>query len=198
MDKDEDGMGVIEEDIFLQQLENTMLNSVSLRGVKGIHRVFLLEHDRVIIAEDGSIASRQEKERVPETDGVNLKTVMCLDSVDYKRTYSNSCVEIFNILGIDAARAAIVKELRSVIEFDSSYVNYRHLALLCDLMTHRGSLMAITQHSINRTDTGALMRCSFEETVEVLMEAATVGEKDDCHGVAENVMFRQMAPMGTG
>jgi len=42
------------------------------------------------------------------------------------------------------------------------------------------------------------MRCSFEETVEILMEAAAVGEKDDCRGVAENVMFGQMAPMGTG
>ena len=31
---DEDGMGAIEEDIFLRQLENTMLNSVSLRGSK--------------------------------------------------------------------------------------------------------------------------------------------------------------------
>lgn len=197
-DKDEDGMGVIEEDIFLRQLENTMLNSVSLRGVKGIQRVFLLEHEKVVIAEDGSIASRAEKEWVLETDGVNLKTVMCLDGVDFKRTYSNSCVEIFNVLGIEAARAAIMKELRGVIEFDGSYVNYRHLALLCDLMTHRGSLMAITRHGINRADTGALMRCSFEETVEILMEAAAVGEKDDCHGVAENVMFGQMAPMGTG
>ena len=58
--------------------------------------------------------------------------------------------------------------------------------------------MAITRHGINRADTGALMRCSFEETVEILMEAAAVGEKDDCHGIAENVMFGQMAPMGTG
>lgn len=58
--------------------------------------------------------------------------------------------------------------------------------------------MAITRHGINRTDTGALMRCSFEETVEILMEAAAVGEKDDCYGVAENILFGQMAPMGTG
>ena len=57
--------------------------------------------------------------------------------------------------------------------------------------------MAITRHGINRAGTGALMRCSFEETVEILMEAAASGEKDDCHGVAENVMFGQMAPMGT-
>ncbi|KAJ7596384.1 DNA-directed RNA polymerase II, subunit 1 [Mycena floridula] len=197
-DKDDDGMGVIEEDIFLRQLENTMLNSVSLRGVKGIRRVFLMEHDKVTTSEDGTIHPKGAKEWVLDTDGVNLKTVMCVDGVDFKRTYSNSCVEIFNVLGIEAARAAIMKELRSVIEFDGSYVNYRHLALLCDLMTHRGTLMAITRHGINRADTGALMRCSFEETVEILMEAAAVGEKDDCHGVAENVMFGQMAPMGTG
>ena len=88
--------------------------------------------------------------------------------------------------------------MHGVIEFDSSYVNYRHLALLCDLMTHRGSLMAITRHGINRADTGALMRSSFEETVEILMEAAAVGERDDCHGVAENILFGQIAPMGTG
>jgi DNA-directed RNA polymerase II subunit RPB1 len=198
-DKDEDGIGTIEEDIFLRQLENTMLNSISLRGVKGIRRVFLMKHDKTVIEEDGTIATGNvNNEWVLETDGTNLTQVMCLDGVDFTRTYSNNCVEIFNVLGIEAARAAIMKELRNVIEFDGSYVNCRHLALLCDLMTHPGSLMAITRHGINRADTGALMRSSFEETVEILMEAAAVGERDDCHGIAENVMFGQMAPMGTG
>ena len=198
-DKDEDGVGTIEEDIFLRQLENTMLNSISLRGVKGIRRVFLMKHDKTVIEEDGTIATGNvNNEWVLETDGTNLTQVMCLDGVDFSRTYSNNCVEVFNVLGIEAARAAIMKELRNVIEFDGSYVNCRHLALLCDLMTHPGSLMAITRHGINRADTGALMRSSFEETVEILMEAAAVGERDDCHGIAENVMFGQMAPMGTG
>lgn len=202
-DKDEDGIGAIEEDIFLRQLENTMLNSIGLRGVKGIRRVFLMKHDKTVIEEDGRIMTGGDKtdkykEWVLETDGTNLKHVMCLEGVDFTRTYSNNCVEIFNVLGIEAARGAIMKELRNVIEFDGSYVNYRHLALLCDLMTQRGFLMAITRHGINRADTGALMRSSFEETVEILMEAAAVGERDDCHGIAENVMFGQMAPMGTG
>jgi DNA-directed RNA polymerase II subunit RPB1 len=200
-DKDEEGLaGVMEEDEFLRSLENTMLNTVSLRGVKGIERVFMMQHNQVVTRPDGTISARDDdaKEWVLETDGINLKTVMCIDGVDFKRTYSNNCVEVFDVLGIEAARAAIMKEMRNVIEFDGSYVNYRHLALLCDLMTQRGTLMAITRHGINRADTGALMRCSFEETVEILMEAAAVGEKDDCQGIAENVMFGQMAPMGTG
>ncbi|KIJ45198.1 hypothetical protein M422DRAFT_251383 [Sphaerobolus stellatus SS14] len=198
MEKDDDGLASVEEDVFLRQLENTMLNSVSLRGVKDIRRVFLVKHDKVSTTKDGKIEPKGEQEWVLETDGVNLKAVMCIDGVDFTRTYSNNCVEIFQVLGIEAARGALLRELRGVIEFDGSYVNYRHLALLCDLMTQRGSLMAITRHGINRAETGALMRCSFEETVEILMEAAAIGEKDDCHGVAENVLFGQMAPMGTG
>jgi DNA-directed RNA polymerase II subunit RPB1 len=198
-DKDDDGAGAAEEDTFLRQLENTMLRSVGLRGLPGIQRAFLVEHDKIVVKEDGSIDARNGgKEWVLETDGVNLKAVMCIEGVDFKRTYSNNCVEVFNVLGIEAARAAIFKELRSVIEFDGAKVNYRHLALLCDLMTQRGYLVATTRHGINRADTGALMRSSFEETVEVLMEAAAVGEKDDCHGISENVIFGQMAPMGTG
>ena len=54
--------------------------------------------------------------------------------------------------------------------------------------------MAITRHGINRADTGALVRPSFEETVEILVEAAMMGSRDDCHDIAEDVLFRQMAP----
>ncbi len=197
---DKDDFDAAEEDIFLRQVENNMLNSVSLRGVEGIRRVFMIHQDVVKITEAGLHTTKADdiQEWVLETDGINLKKVLCVDGVDFTRTTSNSCPEIFSVLGIEAARAALLKELRSVIEFDGSYVNYRHLALLCDLMTNRGQLMAITRHGINRADTGALMRCSFEETVEILMEAAAVGEKDDCYGVAENILFGQMAPMGTG
>lgn len=42
------------------------------------------------------------------------------------------------------------------------------------------------------------MRCSFEETVEILFEAASSGELDDCRGVSENIILGQLAPSGTG
>ena len=82
-------------------------------------------------------------------------------STDFKHCYTFP----LKALGIEAVRKAIEKEMYHVISFDCSYVNYRHLSLLCDIMTARGHLMAITRHGINRQDTGALARCSFEETV---------------------------------
>ncbi|KAF9977602.1 DNA-directed RNA polymerase II subunit rpb1 [Actinomortierella ambigua] len=186
-----------EEDVFLKKIENSLLTSISLRGIKNISRVYMVENkDKVYIKSDGTFG--KHKEWYLETSGSNLKTVMCEGDVDASRTYSNNCGEVMTVLGIEAARQALLKELRGVIEFDGSYVNYRHLSLLCDVMTHRGHLMAITRHGINRAETGALMRCSFEETVEILMEAAAVGELDDCRGVAENIMLGQLAPLGTG
>lgn len=71
------------------------------------------------------------------------------------------------VLGIEAVRKAIEKEIQNVISFDGSYVNYRHLALLCETMTSKGFLLSISRFGINRQDTGALARCSFEETVRL-------------------------------
>ncbi|KAJ7880106.1 hypothetical protein B0H13DRAFT_1487642, partial [Mycena leptocephala] len=91
------------------------LDFVSLWGVRGIRRAFLLQYNKAGFESDGSINMRNQMEWVLETEGINLKAVIGMDGVDYKRTYSYSCVEIFNVLGIEAARAAILKELRDVI-----------------------------------------------------------------------------------
>ncbi len=73
-------------------------------------------------------------------------------------------------------RKKLHDEVKAVISFDGAYVNYRHLAVLCDTMSNRGHLMAISRHGVNRADHGPLMKCSFEETVEMLMEAAMFGQ----------------------
>ena len=176
-----------------------MLTDIALKGVPGISKVFIVKQDKITRRFDPETGEWDSlKEYVLETDGTNLKDVLAVDGVDVSRTLSNNCVEVFRVFGIEAARGSLLKEIRNVIEFDGSYVNYRHLALLVDIMTSQGTLMAITRHGINRTNQGALMRCTFEETVEILMEAASMGDMDDCKGVGQNVLLGQMAPMGTG
>lgn len=185
-----------EEDQILKRVEAHMLDTISLRGIPGITRVFMMQHK--VSQPDASGEYAQGQEWVLETDGVNFADVMAVPGVDASRTYSNNFIEILLVLGIEATRFALYREILNVIAFDGSYVNYRHMALLVDVMTSRGHLMAITRHGINRADTGALMRCSFEETVEILLEAGSAAELDDCRGISENVMLGQMAPLGTG
>jgi DNA-directed RNA polymerase II subunit RPB1 len=137
-------------------------------------------------------------EWVLETDGTNLMAVLGVDYVDATRTISNDIVEVFVVLGIEGVRGAILGELRNVISFDGSYVNYRHLACLVDVMTMQGHLMAIDRHGINRVESGPLLRCSFEETVDMLNEAAVFAEEEVLKGVTENIMLGQLAKVGTG
>ena len=192
----------LEEDIMLKRFEAHILDSLTLRGVEGISRAFISEKKRVKVFPDGSVKHDKDdpecKEFVLDTSGTNLAATLTIPGVDTSRTYSNNFVEILEVFGIEATRGALHRELGQVLAFDGSYVNARHLTLLCDVMTARGHLMAITRHGINRADTGALMRCSFEETVEILLEAAAAGELDDCRGISENIMLGQLAPMGTG
>jgi DNA-directed RNA polymerase II subunit RPB1 len=192
----------IEEDIMLKRLEAHILDTLTLRGVPGIERAFLNKEIKLIMTPEGALLASKNDPRCEEwyldTSGTALASVLTVPGVDTTRTYSNHFIQIFEVFGIEATRSALMRELTQVLAFDGSYVNHRHLALLVDVMTSRGHLMAITRHGINRADTGALMRCSFEETVEILLEAAAVGELDDCRGISENVMLGQLAPMGTG
>ncbi|KAG6556309.1 hypothetical protein Mapa_002251 [Marchantia paleacea] len=185
-----------EDDVFLKKIESNMLTEMALRGIPDIRKVFIREAKTQKFHEiDGF---KPEKEWMLDTEGVNMLAVMCHEEVDATRTNSNHLIEVIEVLGIEAVRNALLKELRSVIEFDGSYVNYRHLAILCDIMTYRGHLMAITRHGINRNDTGPMMRCSFEETVDILLDAAVYAEADHLRGVTENIMLGQLAPIGTG
>ncbi|EPB71879.1 RNA polymerase Rpb1, domain 5 [Ancylostoma ceylanicum] len=169
----------MEDDVFLRCIESNMLSDLTLQGIGSISKVYMHkpttdDKKRVVITPEGGFKAISEW--LLETDGTALLRVLSEQHIDPVRTSSNDICEIFEVLGIEAVRKAIEREMNNVISFDGSYVNYRHLALLCDVMTAKGHLMAITRHGINRQEVGALMRCSFEETVDILMEAAVHAE----------------------
>lgn len=191
----------IDDELFLRCIESYLLADMHLLGVPSIHKVYMhrptaeKEKRRVFVNSHGEYEASSEW--VLETDGNGLARVLADPDVDTSRTTSNDLYEIYTTLGIEAARRALERELKHVISFDGSYVNYRHLALLCDVMTCRGFLMAITRHGINRQEVGALMRSSFEETVDVLLDAAFHAEADPLRGVSENIIVGQVPPVGT-
>lgn len=118
-------------------------------------------------------------ERVLETDGTNLKEVLIFDGIDTHRTVSNDVNEIAIVLGIEAARQALINEINVVVQQYSIYINYRHLSVLVDWMTHRGRLTPINRNGINRIPSvSPLRKSSFEETVEMLYDAAIFSEID--------------------
>ncbi|XP_051155839.1 DNA-directed RNA polymerase II subunit RPB1 [Leptopilina boulardi] len=200
-DNDKESIDKMEDDTFLRCIESNMLSEMTLQGVEAIGKVYmhLPQTDakkRIVVTDTGEFKAIAEW--LLETDGTSLMKVLSERDVDPVRTFSNDICETFEVLGIEAVRKSIEKEMNTVLQFYGLYVNYRHLALLCDVMTAKGHLMAITRHGINRQDTGALMRCSFEETVDVLLDAASHAETDPMRGVSENIIMGQLPRIGTG
>eukprot|EP00397_Hematodinium_sp_SG-2012_P000777 GEMP01000778.1.p1 GENE.GEMP01000778.1~~GEMP01000778.1.p1 ORF type:complete len:2021 (+),score=468.87 GEMP01000778.1:45-6107(+) len=181
---------------FLRNIENNILKEMTLKGVHGIKKVFMREETVSRYNEQTGEFARC-KEWVLDTDGCNMEEVLQVLEVDSARTSSNDVVEVMQVCGVEGVRRALLREVRAVISFDGSYVNYRHLSILCDVMANRGHLMSISRHGVNRADHGPLMKCSFEETVEILMDAAMYGEIDHCRSVSENIILGQLTPIGT-
>mmetsp|Transcript_26030 Transcript_26030/g.65700 ORF Transcript_26030/g.65700 Transcript_26030/m.65700 type:complete len:1466 (+) Transcript_26030:32-4429(+) len=175
------------------------LSNINLKsyGTSKIRKAFIRKSSQVIFELiTGSI--KNDKEYVLDTEGVDLRYILNYSGIDYTRSSSNDILEIYKILGIEAVRKILIQELRNLISFDGSYVNSRHLSLLVDVMTHKGKLMSITRHGINRTDIGPIAKCSFEETIEVLYQAAAFGVCDNLKGVSGSILVGQVSPLGTG
>lgn len=140
----------------------------------------------------------KEGEYILETSGTDLAKVLSFPFVNTRRTSTNHIMDIYKVLGIEATREAILKEIRLVFYYFEIYVNYRHTILLADVVTSGGKPMSISRNGINRVYQSVMRKSSFEETVEIFLEASAFAEMDELRGVTENVMLGQLCRLGTG
>jgi DNA-directed RNA polymerase subunit A" len=166
----------------MQKVKDKVLNA-KIKGIKDIKRV---------------IVQQREDEYVLVTDGSNLEEVLKVDGVDPTRTISDNIKEIEAVLGIEAARQAIINEIMDVLENQGLDVDIRHIMLLADAMTWTGEVRQVGRHGIAGTKPSVIARAAFEVTVKQLVDAAVVGEVDKLKGVTENIVVRQPIPLGTG
>jgi DNA-directed RNA polymerase II subunit RPB1 len=177
---------------FLQELEKILMG-ITIQGIPNIEKVIPQMMKKLAYSADGSY--NQSTEWYLWTVGVNLVDVLMNENVDSTRTLSNDINEITEIFGIEATRNIILRELLKMPDYP---VNYRHISLLGDIMTHRGVIMKIERHGINRSgERGPIAKATFEESLEILVKASTFGEKDKMGGVSANIMFGQLPKVGT-
>ena len=180
---------------ILKNFQDQLLNNIVLRGIKNIDKVILRKVKDNLKEKAGSYV--KEDIWVLDTIGTNLLDVLGLDYIDPNRTTSNDIIEIYEVLGMEAARQAIYNELADVIEFDGTYLNFHHMALLCDRMTFSHKMISIFRHGINNDDIGPIAKASFEETPEMFLKAARHAELDNMRGISANVRCGQEGLFGT-
>ncbi|WP_442786699.1 DNA-directed RNA polymerase subunit A'' [Infirmifilum sp. NZ] len=179
----------LEDLIKFRRMYDRVLN-LRVKGIKGIRHAIV----KPVRDEQGNL-----KEYVILTEGSNLQAVLSIEGVDPKRTKTNNIIEIYEVLGIEAARAAIINEIKRVLDEHGLDVDYRHILMVADAMTYTGKVRQVGRHGVAGEKGSILARASFEVTVKNLVEAAMRGEMDELKGVIENVIIESRPiPIGTG
>jgi len=179
----------LEELTKLRRMYDRVLG-LRIKGIKGIKHAIV----KPVRDDNGELV-----EYVILTEGSNLKAVLGIEGVDPTRTTTNNIMEIYEVLGIEAARNAIIKEIKRVLDDHGLDVDYRHIMMVADAMTYSGKVRQVGRHGVAGEKGSVLARASFEVTVKNLIEAALRGEVDELRGVIENVIIgSRPIPLGTG
>ena len=166
---------------LLQLAKN--IHNVTLKGIEGIKRV---------------VVRKEGDEYTLYTEGSALNDVFQFEGVDKTRTSTNNINEIYEVLGIEAARNAIIKEATDTLREQGLTVDIRHIMLVADLMTCDGEVKQIGRHGISGEKASVFARAAFEVTVNHLLDAGMRGDVDKLEGVTENIIVGQPIRMGTG
>jgi len=159
------------------------IRALPLHGVKGINRV---------------VVKMEGNEYVVYTEGSNLSEIVAMPEVDQTRTSTNNVHEIEAVLGVEAARNAIINEARKTLDEQGLDVDVRHIMLAADMMTASGTVKQMGRHGVSGGKASVLARASFEITTKHLLDACVHGESDRLNGIIENVIAGQPIPLGTG
>lgn len=184
-----------DEIYLLKNFQDTLLNNIVLRGVNHIDNVSARKMQNAVSKDDGKYVKKDIW--VLDTTGSNLLDVFGLDYIDPARSHSNNIREIFDVLGIEAARQTIYNELTEVMEFSDVYINYHHTSLLCDRMTCNQEMVPIFRSGLLSDNVGPIAKATFEVHTEVFLDAARHGDFDHMRGVSANVMCGQYGHYGT-
>ena len=174
-----------EKDVYytLKQLKR-LLPKVVIKGIPHASR---------------AVISDEKGERKLLVEGYGLKEVMTTEGVIGTQTQTNHVMEMQQVLGIEAARNAIYREIDYTMASHGMSIDPRHVMLLADVMTYKGEVFGITRFGVAKMKDSVLMLASFEKTTDHLFDAALYGKSDSIAGVSESIIMGNPAQtVGTG
>jgi len=157
----------------------TNLDKVLICGMKGV-KALHLDHDG--------------KEWFAVTEGSNLRQMLIHPLIDNNRLYCNDIWEVYECLGLAATRKMLMSDLKKVV----SNVNSLHLQLLVDKMTFKGRPSSVNRYTMRSNEVGPLSRATFEESTDILINAAMKTEIDNNAGVSAAIISGNQPRIGTG
>ena len=113
-----------------------------------------------------------------QTAGVNFEALAALGrTIELNTVRSNDIYAVLQRFGVEAARATIVEQIRSVFDVYGIKVDPRHLGIIADYMTHEGGYTQLNRSGIE-TSASPHLKKTNETTAHYQKEAAVNGDRD--------------------
>ncbi len=173
---------------FLRDIALPHISKVRMCGIPQIEKIFFYQ----------VAMGKGVKEWVIETQGSNFLEVLSHIDVDVRTTMTNNVWEIYDVLGIEAARKFLITEFIKTMSFGGSSINNNHYELLSDSMTFSSKLSSVSRYGIDRSYTGPFAKASFEQTLDNFLIAGYQGEEEDVSCVSASIILGQMMRLGSG
>jgi len=172
------------------------IKKVKISGIKGISKTFVGKETTLSgVSENVLTLSLSKITQIAAHK--RFLEILSAKGVDPLRTICDDMHCVYAVLGIEAARKFLIKEVERVIFFDGTYVNRRHIQILIDSMTHTGEITSVRRDGIPR-DVGAIAKMLFEDSVPNAVHSAAFGEVDKKNSVSSSVMLGLVSRAGTG
>jgi len=171
-------------DIYIEHIVIPTIKTVAVNGIKGINHI-------------SYTMNPQTNYWIIEASGYNLQDLLAQHFIDATKTVSNHMWEIFDTLGIEATRDFLIQEFTKIISTDT-FINNRHVQLLVDVMLYTGSISSISRYGVHKNQSGALTKCSFEESLDQILKAGIYGEREMINGVSGAIICGKISNIGTG
>jgi hypothetical protein len=165
------------KEIYLEEVVQPILNKIVICGVTGIENIYFNDNPNTF-----------------ETDGTNFKKLLGLSFVDDTRTVSNNVWDIYDTLGVEAARQFLIDEFMQLC----GGINKCHIQLLAEKMTYTGGISSISRYTMRNDECGPMGKASFEETMDNFLKAGAYGQKEATRGVSASIICGKRASIGTG
>ncbi len=176
-----------EEQLFDVKKYNDIVAKIKKLYVKGVKNI-----NRATVR-----CEEESGECMIYTDGSKLTEILKIRGVDRTRVRTNNIHEIAEVLGIEAARNAIVDEILKVLQDSGLDVDVRHIMLVADVMTWTGAVRQIGRLGVVGDKRSVLARAAYEVTTKHIFNAAIRGEVEELLGVTETIIAGLVPPVGT-
>jgi len=178
--------------LMMSMVEN-VLPTVLLRATPRIAKSFVVEKFK-----GGGNGGDGSKEVLVQTEGVNFPELYRHQHLfDVTRIASNDIAAILRTYGVEAARAAIVREVTAVFKVYGISIDPRHLGLVADYMTFHGGFRPLNRAGID-ANPSPFQKISFETSIGFLINACLFGDKDFMSSPSSRIVMGRPVGCGTG